>query len=293
MMAQAKPKQPEKGSETFDDIILEEGVEKVLKQISNDIKDMAIDPAPGYIFYGPPGNGKTFAARIIANESGVSFFNYSVSDIISNVPSMTAVNLRKIFEDARKHSPCIVFIDEIDGLLTSKGIFGALTGRSAEEAELLYQMDGFNSNKRVIVIGATNNPGVFKGALSRPGRFSEKIRFSPPETPQLQKKILESHMKKEDLSFEGVDVDKILGKTQGFSGAGLKDLVRAAHAGSIRRGSGKSITTADFITRIAEIKSNDDGFNKECDPLLSDPMSQFTGIFSQFSKVAESGGKVI
>jgi cell division protease FtsH len=182
----------------------------------------------GVLLMGSPGTGKTLLARAIAGEAGVPFFSISGSDFVEMFVGVGASRVRDLFEQGKKHAPCIIFIDEIDavGRHRGAGLGGGHDEREQTLNQLLVEMDGFESNEGVILIAATNRPDVLDPALLRPGRFDRRIVVPRPDVKG-REGILKVHTKKTPLSPE-VDLDSIARGTPGFSGADLENLVNEA-----------------------------------------------------------------
>jgi cell division protease FtsH len=189
----------------------------------------------GVLLMGSPGTGKTLLARAIAGEAGVPFFSISGSDFVEMFVGVGASRVRDLFEQGKKHAPCIIFIDEIDavGRHRGAGLGGGHDEREQTLNQLLVEMDGFESNEGVILIAATNRPDVLDPALLRPGRFDRRIVVPRPDVKG-REGILKVHTKKTPLSPE-VDLDSIARGTPGFSGADLENLVNEAALLAARR----------------------------------------------------------
>jgi cell division protease FtsH len=199
----------------------------------------------GLLLVGPPGTGKTLLAKAIAGEAKVPFFNISGSDFVEMFVGVGASRVRDMFEQARKNSPCIIFIDEIDAVGRQRG--GGMGGGNDEREQtlnaLLVEMDGFGSDQGIIVVAATNRADVLDAALLRPGRFDRQVEVGLPDIKG-REQILKVHMRKVPLA-EGVDIFEVAKGTPGFSGAELANLINEAALHSARRG-GKLITMADL-----------------------------------------------
>lgn len=199
----------------------------------------------GALMVGPPGTGKTLLAKAIAGEAKVPFFTISGSDFVEMFVGVGASRVRDMFENAKKHSPCIIFIDEIDavGRQRGAGVGGGNDEREQTLNQMLVEMDGFESGQSVIVIAATNRPDVLDPALLRPGRFDRQIVVSLPDI-RGRAQILNVHMRKVPLA-ESVDAKVIARGTPGFSGADLANLVNEAALFAARR-NGRTVDMQDF-----------------------------------------------
>ena len=182
----------------------------------------------GVLIVGPPGTGKTLLAKAIAGEAGVPFFSISGSDFVEMFVGVGASRVRDLFEQGKKHAPCIIFIDEIDavGRLRGAGLGGGHDEREQTLNQLLVEMDGFDTTEGVILIAATNRPDVLDPALLRPGRFDRQITVNRPDV-RGRAEILQVHTKKVPLAKD-VDLAIISRGTPGFSGADLENLVNEA-----------------------------------------------------------------
>lgn len=182
----------------------------------------------GVLLVGSPGTGKTLLAKAVAGEAGVPFFSISGSDFVEMFVGVGASRVRDLFEQSRKHAPCLVFIDEIDavGRHRGAGMGGGHDEREQTLNQLLVEMDGFESHEGVILIAATNRPDVLDPALLRPGRFDRRVVVGKPDIKG-RRQILDVHTRKTPLG-QDVDLDKIARGTPGFSGADLENLVNEA-----------------------------------------------------------------
>ena len=201
----------------------------------------------GVLIVGPPGTGKTLLAKAIAGEAGVPFFSISGSDFVEMFVGVGASRVRDLFEQGKKHAPCIIFIDEIDavGRLRGAGLGGGHDEREQTLNQLLVEMDGFDTNEGVILVAATNRPDVLDPALLRPGRFDRQIVVSRPDLKG-RIEILNVHIKKIPLDKD-VSLETIGRGTPGFSGADLENLVNEAALLAARKNK-KSVGMDDFET---------------------------------------------
>jgi cell division protease FtsH len=199
----------------------------------------------GVLMIGPPGTGKTLLARAIAGEAKVPFFTISGSDFVEMFVGVGASRVRDMFENAKKHAPCIVFIDEIDavGRHRGAGMGGSNDEREQTLNQLLVEMDGFEPNAGVIVVAATNRSDVLDKALLRPGRFDRQVTVGLPDI-RGREQILNVHMRKVPISAD-VKADILARGTPGFSGADLANLVNEAALFAARR-SKRTVEMQDF-----------------------------------------------
>ena len=216
---------------TFNDVAGVEEAKEELEELVDFLKDpMKFQKVGGKIpkgclLVGPPGTGKTLLARAIAGEAKVPFFSISGSDFVEMFVGVGASRVRDMFEQAKKHSPCIIFIDEIDAVGRQRGV-GLGGGNDEREQtlnQMLVEMDGFNTNEGVIVLAATNRPDVLDPALLRPGRFDRRVTVSNPDIKG-RCAIIAVHLKKIKAGPD-VDVQVIARGTPGFSGADLANMV--------------------------------------------------------------------
>ena len=198
----------------------------------------------GVLMVGSPGTGKTLLAKAIAGEAKVPFFSISGSDFVEMFVGVGAARVRDMFENAKKHAPCIIFIDEIDavGRQRGAGLGGGNDEREQTLNQMLVEMDGFESGQGVIVIAATNRPDVLDPALLRPGRFDRQVVVPLPDI-RGREQILKVHMRKVPLS-PNVDAT-VLARGPGFSGADLANLVNEAALFAARR-NGRTVDMSDF-----------------------------------------------
>ena len=227
---------------TFDNVA---GIDEAKEEVQ-EIVEFLKDPSAfqklggripkGVLLVGPPGTGKTLLARAIAGEAQVPFFAISGSDFEEMFVGVGASRMRDMFAEAKKRSPCIVFIDEIDSIGMKRSGAGAMTGSHSYEQTLntmLVEMDGFDPNEGVIVIAATNRPDTLDAALLRPGRFDRQVHIDLP-TLKGREEILELHGKKITFSPDA-DLKRVARGTPGFSGAELANLLNEAALLSVRK----------------------------------------------------------
>lgn len=207
----------------------------------------------GVLLVGPPGTGKTLLAKAVAGEAGVPFLSISGSDFVEMYVGVGASRVRDLFEQAKKKSPCIVFIDEIDavGRHRGTGMGGGNDEREQTLNQLLVEMDGFGSNTGVIVIAATNRPDVLDPALLRPGRFDRQITVNRPDA-QGREDILKVHSKNKPLAPD-VDLHEIAKLTIGFTGADLENLMNEAALLAVRNGR-KAIVLQDVMDASSRVE---------------------------------------
>lgn len=189
----------------------------------------------GVLLVGPPGTGKTLIARAVAGEAGVPFFSLSGSDFVEMFVGMGAARVRDLFVQARDKAPCIIFIDELDAIGKARGAGGMTGGHDEREQtlnQLLVEMDGFDTQKGIVIMAATNRPEVLDPALLRSGRFDRQVLIDRPDV-RGRKAILDIHVKKIKLD-DNVDLEVIAQKTAGFSGADLANLINEAALLAVR-----------------------------------------------------------
>jgi cell division protease FtsH len=199
----------------------------------------------GVLMVGSPGTGKTLLAKAIAGEAKVPFFSISGSDFVEMFVGVGAARVRDMFENAKKHSPCIIFIDEIDavGRQRGAGLGGGNDEREQTLNQMLVEMDGFETNQGIIVIAATNRPDVLDPALLRPGRFDRQVVVPLPDV-RGREQILKVHMRKVPVASD-VKADILARGTPGMSGADLANIVNEAALFAARR-SGRTVEMDDF-----------------------------------------------
>ena len=206
----------------------------------------------GVLLVGPPGTGKTLLARAVAGEAGVPFFSISGSDFVEMFVGVGAARVRELFAQAAQHAPSIIFIDELDALGKARGMSVLSSHDEREQTlnQLLAEMDGFDPNKGVIMMAATNRPEILDPALLRPGRFDRQVLVDRPDVKG-REKILQLHAKKIKLS-PAVDLSIIAAKTPGFVGADLANIVNEAALLAARQGK-EVVEMTDFDEAIERI----------------------------------------
>jgi cell division protease FtsH len=206
----------------------------------------------GVLLVGPPGTGKTLLARAVAGEAGVPFFSISGSDFVEMFVGVGAARVRDLFSQAVQHAPSIIFIDELDALGKARGMNPLASHDEREQTlnQLLSEMDGFDPNQGVILMAATNRPEILDAALLRPGRFDRQVLVDRPDV-RGREKILRLHAKKVKLS-PSVDLAQIAGKTPGFVGADLANIVNEAALLAARQGK-DAVEMSDFDEAIERV----------------------------------------
>jgi len=217
---------------------LHEELQKVREMIELPLKHpelfdrLGIDPPKGVLLHGPPGTGKTLIAKAVANEAGASFFTINGPEIMSKFYGQSEENLRKVFQEAEKNAPSIIFLDEIDAIAPKRSeVHGEVERRVV--SQLLTLLDGLKGRGKVIVIGATNIPDAIDPALRRPGRFDREIRIGVPDR-EGRKEILQIHTRSMPKG-EDFNIDILADITYGFVGADLAALAREAAMNALRR----------------------------------------------------------
>ena len=226
---------------TFNDVAGADEAKEELEEVVEFLKhpkkfnDLGARIPKGVLLYGPPGTGKTLLAKAVAGEAGVAFFSISGSDFVEMFVGVGASRVRDLFAQAKKNSPCIIFIDEIDavGRQRGAGLNGGHDEREQTLNQLLVEMDGFAANEGIIIIAATNRPDILDHALLRPGRFDRQIVVDKPDVKG-RVAILQVHSKGKPLAND-VDMDVLARRTPGFTGADLANLVNEAALLAARR----------------------------------------------------------
>ena len=240
----ARIKQPvdEKRKTTFADVAGADEEKEELREIVDFLKspkkfkELGARVPKGVLLVGPPGTGKTLLARAVAGEAGVPFFSISGSDFVEMYVGVGASRVRDLFDQAKKNSPCIIFIDEIDavGRQRGAGLGGGHDEREQTLNQLLVEMDGFGANEGVIMIAATNRPDILDPALMRPGRFDRQIVVNYPDIKG-REEILKVHARGKPLAPD-VELSTIAKSTAGFTGADLENLLNEAALLAARKG---------------------------------------------------------
>ncbi|GAI20199.1 unnamed protein product, partial [marine sediment metagenome] len=226
---------------TFDDVAGIEEAKQEVHEVVDFLKSrekfqtLGARIPKGMLLVGPPGTGKTLLARAIAGEAGVPFFSISGSEFVEMFVGVGASRVRDLFDQAKRNTPCIIFIDEIDavGRHRGAGLGGGHDEREQTLNQILVEMDGFDTNTSVIILAATNRPDILDPALLRPGRFDRRIILDRPDING-RTAILKIHTNGKPLD-ESVDLEVLAKQTAGFSGADLANLVNEAAILAARR----------------------------------------------------------
>ena len=250
---------------TFADVAGVDEAKDELVEIVNFLKDPKTygrlgGRAPkGVLLVGPPGTGKTLLARAVAGEAGVPFFSISGAEFVEMFVGVGAARVRDLFEQARKHAPAIIFIDELDALGRARG---AYVGGGHDE--LLAELDGFDPSSGLVLLGATNRPEILDPALLRAGRFDRQILVDRPDK-RGREQILAVHLRKAKLAVD-VNPEQIAALTPGFTGADLANLVNEATLLATRRNA-DSVAMADFTNAIERMVAGLEKRNRLLNPL--------------------------
>jgi cell division protease FtsH len=226
---------------TFKDVAGNEEAKQELQEVVEFLKEpqkfasLGARIPKGVLLVGPPGTGKTLMAKAVSGEAGVPFFSISGSEFVEMFVGVGASRVRDLFEQAKKNSPCIIFVDEIDavGRHRGAGLGGSHDEREQTLNQILVEMDGFDTDTNIIIVAATNRPDILDPALLRPGRFDRRVTMDTPDM-RGRRAILDVHVRGKPLASD-VDLDVIAKQTPGFAGADLENLVNEAAILAARR----------------------------------------------------------
>ena len=240
--SRARMSMPDDKKVTFQNVAGLEEEKEELKEVVDFLKDpqkytkVGARIPKGVILVGPPGTGKTLLAKAVAGEAGVPFFSISGSDFVEMFVGVGASRVRDLFEEGKRHAPCIIFIDEIDAVARQRGtgMGGGHDEREQTLNQLLVEMDGFGVNEGIIVMASTNRVDILDPAILRPGRFDRKVGVGRPDIKG-REEILHVHAKDKPLG-EDVDLKQIAQTTAGFTGADLENLMNEAAIAAARKG---------------------------------------------------------
>ncbi len=243
---------------TFADVAGSEEAKQELQEVVEFLKEpekfaaLGARIPKGVLLVGPPGTGKTLMAKAVSGEAGVPFFSISGSEFVEMFVGVGASRVRDLFEQAKKNSPCIIFVDEIDavGRHRGAGLGGSHDEREQTLNQILVEMDGFDTDTNVILVAATNRPDILDPALLRPGRFDRRVTMDAPDL-RGRRAILDVHVRGKPLASD-VDLDIIAKQTPGFAGADIENLVNEAAILAARRNR-RSISTAELQEAIERI----------------------------------------
>jgi cell division protease FtsH len=243
---------------TFQDVAGVEEAKEELKEVVEFLREpqkfiaLGARIPKGVLLVGPPGTGKTLLAKAVSGEAGVPFFSISGSEFVEMFVGVGASRVRDLFDQAKRHSPCIVFVDEIDavGRQRGAGLGGSHDEREQTLNQMLVEMDGFDTDTNIIIMAATNRPDILDPALLRPGRFDRRVVLDRPDV-RGREAILKVHVKGKPLAAE-IDLSVLAKSTPGFVGADLENLVNEAAILAARRNK-KSITQSEFEESIERV----------------------------------------
>ncbi len=243
---------------TFDDVAGVEEAKEELKEVVEFLKEpdkfiaLGARIPKGVLLVGPPGTGKTLLSKAVAGEAGVPFFSISGSEFVEMFVGVGASRVRDLFDQAKRHSPCIIFVDEIDavGRHRGAGLGGSHDEREQTLNQILVEMDGFDTDTNIIVIAATNRPDILDPALMRPGRFDRRVILDRPDMKG-REQIIKVHVRGKPLAAD-VDPAVLSKATPGFAGADLENMVNEAAILAARRNK-KAITHSEFEEAIERV----------------------------------------
>ncbi|MCX6809930.1 MAG: ATP-dependent zinc metalloprotease FtsH [Candidatus Berkelbacteria bacterium] len=247
-----------KNKTTFNDVAgLKEPKEELMEVVEflkspGKFKLIGAEIPKGVLLVGAPGVGKTLLARAVAGEAGVPFFSISASEFVEMFVGVGASRVRDMFNKAKRNAPCVIFIDELDaiGRQRGAGLGGSHDEREQTLNQILVEMDGFETDTRVIILAATNRPDVLDPALLRPGRFDRRVVLSLPDKKE-RVEILQIHMRNKPVE-KSVDISRVASNTVGMSGADLKNVVNEAAILAARKGQ-KTITELNFMESVEKV----------------------------------------
>jgi cell division protease FtsH len=248
----------EKPTVTFDDVAGVEEAKQELTEVVEFLKEpqkfvsLGARIPKGVVLMGPPGTGKTLMAKAVSGEAGVPFFSISGSEFVEMFVGVGAARVRDLFDQAKRNSPCIIFVDEIDavGRHRGAGLGGSHDEREQTLNQILVEMDGFGTDTNIIVVAATNRPDILDPALLRPGRFDRRVVLDRPDIKG-RKGILEVHVRGKPLARD-VELEVLARRTPGFVGADIENLVNEAAILAARR-SKKAIGMKEFEESIERV----------------------------------------
>jgi cell division protease FtsH len=248
----------DKPTVTFDDVAGADEAKQELREVVEFLKEpqkfiaLGARIPKGVLLVGAPGTGKTLMAKAVSGEAGVPFFSISGSEFVEMFVGVGASRVRDLFDQAKKHAPCIVFVDEIDavGRQRGAGLGGSHDEREQTLNQILVEMDGFDTDTNVIIMAATNRPDILDPALLRPGRFDRRVVMDPPDLKG-RRGILEVHVRGKPLAPD-VDLDALAKDTPGFVGADIENMVNEAAILAARRNK-KRISMAEFEEAIEKV----------------------------------------
>ena len=243
---------------TFDDVAGNDEAKHELQEVVEFLKEpqkfaaLGARIPKGVLLVGPPGTGKTLMAKAVSGEAGVPFFSISGSEFVEMFVGVGASRVRDLFEQAKKNSPCIIFVDEIDavGRHRGAGLGGSHDEREQTLNQILVEMDGFDTDTNIILIAATNRPDILDPALLRPGRFDRRVTMDAPDVKG-RRAILDVHVRGKPLAAD-VDLETVAKQTPGFAGADIENLVNEAAILAARRDR-RSISMAEFQEAIERV----------------------------------------